>query len=79
MGKKVGSWNSAIEAGRSSDGLDMEIKLSKVIKRELRARGQSINFVAEATRIPVSTLHNWSQGALPNGKNLHLEIGRAHV
>jgi len=50
----------------------MELKLKQVIKRELKARGQSINSLAEATNIPVSTLHNWSQGALPNGKNLHL-------
>lgn len=50
----------------------MEIKLSKVLKRELKARGLSINSLASSTGIAVSTLHSWSEGSLPSGKNLHL-------
>ena len=55
-----------------SDPWVMEIKLSEVIKRELKRRGESINSVASSTKIPQSTLHNWVQGTKPNAKNLHL-------
>lgn len=47
----------------------MEIKLKDVIKRELRARKQSLNSVSIATGIPSSTLHAWSTGQLPSAKN----------
>jgi uncharacterized protein YggU (UPF0235/DUF167 family) len=49
----------------------MDIKLQEVISRELKARGESINFLAKACGIPTSTLHNWTQGQLPSAKNLH--------
>lgn len=49
----------------------MEIKLRTVLNRELKKRKASVNAVAEDCGIPQSTLHNWTQGVLPNAKNLH--------
>lgn len=49
----------------------MEIKLKDVLKRELKNRGESLSLVARKTKIPLSTIHNWSTGTLPTAKNLH--------
>lgn len=49
----------------------MEIKLKEVLNRELKAKGVSLNQVSRKTKIALSTLHGWSQGILPNSKNLH--------
>ncbi len=50
----------------------MEIKLQAVLKRELKTRNESINEIARNCKIPVSSLHGWTQGTLPHAKNLHL-------
>lgn len=50
----------------------MEIQLCAVIKREIKNRGDTLNNIAKRTKIPLSTLHGWANGTLPNGKNLHL-------
>lgn len=50
----------------------MDIHLSSVIKRELKVKGDSLNNVSKKTKIPLSTLHGWANGTLPNAKNLHL-------
>lgn len=47
------------------------VKLEAVLKRELKARNESINEVARNCKIPVSTLHGWVHGTLPTAKNLH--------
>lgn len=49
----------------------MEIRMKDVLKRELRARNESINGLARACKIPVATLHGWLQGVLPTAKNIH--------
>ena len=47
------------------------VKLKEVLNREFKSRGESINEVARACKIPVATLHGWTQGTLPTAKNLH--------
>jgi len=49
----------------------MKVQLDSVLKREIRARGQSINSVSKACGIPLSVLHSWVNGVLPSAKNLH--------
>lgn len=49
----------------------VEIKLSKVLQKELKARKITINNLAKECRIPVSVLHGWVNGTLPSAKNLH--------
>lgn len=52
--------------------LDMvEIKLSKVLQKELKLRKITINYLARECKIPVSVLHGWVNGILPSAKNLH--------
>lgn len=50
----------------------MEVKLKDVLKREMKARNESINGLARTCKIPVATLHGWIQGVLPTAKNIHL-------
>ena len=50
----------------------MEIHLSSVIQREMKLRGDTLNNISKKTKIPLSTLHGWANGTLPNAKNLHL-------
>lgn len=49
----------------------MEIKLKDVLRRELKARDESMNEVARNCKVPVSTLHGWMHGTLPTAKNIH--------
>lgn len=49
----------------------MEVKLKKVLERECKSAGKSVNLIAEETGVPSSTLHSWLQGQLPSAKNLH--------
>ena len=49
----------------------VEIKLSKVLQKELKARKITINLLAKECGIPVSVLHGWVNGILPSAKNLH--------
>lgn len=49
----------------------MEIKLGEIIKNEVRKRNLSLTQLAEISNIPNSTLHDWSIGRLPSGKNIH--------
>ena len=49
----------------------IEIKLSKVLQKEMKARKITINNLAKECRIPVSVLHGWVNGTLPSAKNLH--------
>jgi transcriptional regulator with XRE-family HTH domain len=48
-----------------------KIFLKEVLKRELKARGESIQSISVACRIPHSTVHEWTQGRLPSARNLH--------
>lgn len=48
-----------------------DIQLKTVLKREMKARNESLNELARKTKIPLSTLHGWGQGTLPNARNLH--------
>lgn len=49
----------------------MEIKLGEIIKDEMKKRNLSLSQLAEISHIPKSTLHDWSIGRLPSGKNIH--------
>jgi hypothetical protein len=49
----------------------VELKLSKVLQKELKARKITINAIAKECKIPVSVLHGWINGTLPSAKNLH--------
>lgn len=52
--------------------IDMvDIKLSKVLQKELKTRKITINHLAKECEIPVSVLHGWVNGILPSAKNLH--------
>jgi len=42
----------------------MQICLKEVLKRELKARNESIHTVARACKIPSTTLHEWMQGRI---------------
>lgn len=46
----------------------MELRLSKVLKRELR--NVKLKEVSEATGISISLLSDWKEGRLPSAKNL---------
>lgn len=50
---------------------NMKVCLSSVLKREMKVKGESINSLSRACRIPVSVLHGWVNGTLPSAKNLH--------
>ena len=50
----------------------MNIKLSEVLQREIKNRGESINGMAKSCGIPPSVLHGWANGVIPSGKNIHL-------
>jgi transcriptional regulator with XRE-family HTH domain len=45
----------------------MEIKLAEVLKRELK--GKELKALSKELGIPLSNLHAWINGILPNGKN----------
>lgn len=47
----------------------MELRLSKVLKRELSNR--RLKDVSEGTGISISLLSDWKEGRLPSAKNLH--------
>lgn len=49
----------------------MEIKLSEVLKREISKKGITLGKLSEISQVPKSTLHDWSVGRLPSGKNIH--------
>ena len=54
-----------------SETRSMTIKLKEVLKREMRAREETISAISKNAKIPSSTLHNWLQGVLPSAKNIH--------
>lgn len=49
----------------------MDIQLAKVLKRELKNKGESITGIARSCNIPPSVLHGWTNGVAPSAKNLH--------
>lgn len=48
-----------------------EIKLSQVLKNELKSRELTINKMARDCEIPASVLHGWINGTMPSAKNIH--------
>lgn len=52
--------------------MEQVIKLKQVLKRELKARNQSITSLAKSCGIPTSVLHGWVGGTTPSAKNLHM-------
>lgn len=48
-----------------------EIKLSQVLKNELKSRELTINRMARDCAIPASVLHGWINGTVPSAKNIH--------
>lgn len=49
----------------------VEVKLNKILQKELKARKITINGLAKECKIPISVLHGWVNGTLPSAKNLH--------
>jgi hypothetical protein len=49
----------------------VELKLSKVLKKELKARKITINTIAKECKILVAVLHGLTIETLPLAKNLH--------
>ena len=47
-----------------------KIELGKVLKRELKSRGISLQKLSKEVGIPATTLHGWCEGLAPSGKNL---------
>ena len=52
-------------------GLQMEIKLRDVLRREMKSRNESVLQIAKGCKIPRTTLNDWVQGVLPSAKNIH--------
>lgn len=48
----------------------MQLELHNVIKREMRARGITLNALSKATGTPIASLHGWLAKRPPSGKNL---------
>lgn len=48
-----------------------KIRLSHVLKAELKTRDLTINKMAKDCSIPVSVLHGWINGTVPSAKNIH--------
>lgn len=46
----------------------MEIKLAEVLRREFK--GKELKTLSRDLGIPLSNLHAWINGVLPNGKNI---------
>jgi hypothetical protein len=51
--------------------MSMRICLEQVLKRELKARGETLSSLSNSCSIPLSVLHGWTHGVLPSAKNLH--------
>ena len=49
----------------------MEIKLQKVLSREMKMHSLSASFLAKVTGIPRTTIHEWQNGRKPSSRNLH--------
>lgn len=49
----------------------MEVKLKKVLNRELKSRTMTVTSLSRETGIPRTTLHDWYTGRLPSSKNIH--------
>lgn len=48
----------------------MELELHAVLKREMKAKGITLNALSKATGTPVASLHGWLAKRPPSGKNL---------
>jgi len=48
-----------------------KIKLSQVLKAEIKSRELTINKMARDCKIPTSVLHGWVNGTIPSAKNIH--------
>lgn len=49
----------------------MKVHLKDVLKRQLKARNESLNSLARNCGIPLSVIHGWVNGVLPSARNLH--------
>lgn len=54
-----------------TDKLSMTVQLEKVLKRLMKDRQETAASLSKTTRIPITTLRNWTFGTLPSAKNLH--------
>jgi hypothetical protein len=50
----------------------MKIILDKVIESQMKQRKVSLSEISKKTKIPRSTLLDWSHGRKPSSKNIHL-------
>lgn len=48
----------------------MQLQLHKVIERERKSKGLTLNGLAKKTGLPLSSLHGWVAKRPPSGKNL---------